>query len=335
MAYQTGTATDIGDLISKLSTFAQGLATTPWTEDEYSAAGQATLHLDDLYVTFRWDPTTYTNWLVLYQSLGWTTSTDPWDMPDDSGQGTTASVSQSFHRHVQFTDGDGGDNSGPFVAYHFFAGEGDEPYLYVVVESVTGVFRHFGCGNLKKLNDFTGGEFVYCHSWNENASYIDNPSTAQHSVFLDHASSANLAASMHLEDFPGQDVDGKWAVAVGPNTAPGTDRAGEPREHIMGHARNGGWAGNLLWIPATDLGAYRVMVPITVVHVVTSTTPDQWRWLGELPGVALINMKNYSAGDEITVGSDTYQIFPLVRKKYEDNATEETRNAGIAYLKVT
>ena len=34
MAYETGAATSIEDLVGKLFTFATGLSTTPWTQDE-------------------------------------------------------------------------------------------------------------------------------------------------------------------------------------------------------------------------------------------------------------------------------------------------------------
>ena len=126
MAYETGSATDITDLVDKLRIFVSGLSTTPWTIDEYSAASEkATFHLDDCYVSFRWDDTVEEQ-LAMYQSLGWTSSSTPDQFLDDSGNGTTV-VPITLGRRVNF------ESSGPYATYYFFAGEGRNPYIHVVV----------------------------------------------------------------------------------------------------------------------------------------------------------------------------------------------------------
>lgn len=334
MAYETGAASNIGDLISKLCTFATGLSTTPWTQDEL-ATYQATLHRGNCYVSFMWAAAPNTYGLAIYQSLGYTSSTHPSGMPDDSGCGTTGTNPTTLgQRWVNFTDGAGNNNSGPFTAYHFFAGEGSEPYIYVVVEMASGLYRHFGFGNLVKRNDFTGGEFVYGHHWYNNVAYRDNPTANFHTFLMDGVDAVypNEAASVHLEGFPGQAVGGKWGVCT--SAAPGNDRAGVARLKLFGTARSGGYGYHLLWMRASQLGSYKLLVPVTLLYRDDAPTPDVWRWLGEMPGMTLVNMHHFSPGDEITVGSDTYMIFPWIRKRYQDDGNEESRNAGVAYLKV-
>jgi hypothetical protein len=325
MAYQTGSATDIADLISDLFTFATGLTTTPWTQDELDTL-QGTLHRGDCYVTFRWDDTVETD-LGLYQSLGWTTSTAAHQMPDDSGNGDTGGV-VSTGRRVTF------GSAGPYTAYHFFAGEGDEPYIYVVVEVSSGVYRHFGFGNIKKFGTWTGGEFVYGHILASFA--LDDPDSSAHQFLLDGlASSVADMGTMHVEDLSWQDVDEKWVVFG--NTAranAGQDRAGEQRGVFIGTSRCG-LAYYLSTMRYTEGTALKLITPVQVWDFNQAATPDTYAFMGEMVDVGIVNMHAFTPGQEITVGTDTWMVFPWVRKRYEKDDEQESWNAGVAYKKVT
>lgn len=337
MAYQTGSATSIDDLIDKLVTFATGLSTTPWTlENSGLGYDWCTLSRGGCYVSFRWGAAG--TGLAVYQSIGYgaTDAQDPTINTGDSGNGAFTTV--PTERQVNFTDGNLNANPGPYTAYHFFAGEGDEPYVYVVVESASGVFRHFGFGNLVKSNDFTGGEFAYGHLWSQNTSYVDSPSNTFSDFLLDmmHVSSSEDAATMHLEGLPGQGASDKWGVFSG-DGAPGNDGDGNPRVPLSGSSRSGLYGYHLSWMQMSQMSAYKLLVPIVALYRDTTTSPDTWYWLGEMPGVAIVNMANFSPGDEITVGSDTYVVFPWVRKQFTPPSggdVEESRNAGVAYKKV-
>ena len=60
---------------------------------------------------------------------------------------------------------------------------------------------------------------------------------------------------------------------------------------------------------------------------------------GYPPNLAFLNMTNYQPKDEITIGPDTWKIFPIVRKLSPDEGSksgpenERTLNHAIAYLK--
>ncbi|MCP4897724.1 MAG: hypothetical protein GY906_12190 [bacterium] len=327
MAYETGSATSIEDLIDKLFTFATGLATTTWVEDELDlTANYGTLHYGNCYVSFRWDATAETD-LAVYQSLGWTSSTEPHNQDDDSGAGdTTIPIDSS--RRVNFM------NTGPYVAYHFFAGEGSTPYIHIAVEVDTGRFRHFGFGNIIKLGTWTGGEYAYAHFWSPNDE--DNPIYTQHVFGLDGIYTGNdIGATLHIEDFDDQSVDEKWAMFCSRPRPAGTDRAGEDRAVIRGGARGGFWGYYMNWIDYSSPNAYKPMAPIAMAWYDTAGSPDTWIWLGEWPDVAIINIGTLTAAQELTVGLDTWMVFPWVRKQYLLDGTEESWNAGIAYKKIT
>lgn len=339
MARQTGTASSIEDLVEKLKIFASGLTTTPWTVDEWNPTDNwCTIHRGACYVSFRWGEAG--NQLGIYQSLGYAGAVAPHLHTNDSGNGQTSSPITTGRR-VNFTDGAGGAgsvNAGPYTSYDFFASEGATPTIYVKVEAVNNLFRHFGFGHLVKANDFTGGEFAFGHYWNTGAgSGVADPKSIYHNFLLDgFGNTVADQATMHLEGFPGQAVGGKWGVFYNTHTSLGNDRAGVARLQLFGGGRSGLYGYALGWIRASQSDAHKLLIPIGVVLRDTSVTPHSWRWLGEMPDIALFNMHFYAPGDEIVVGgTDTYVVYPWVRKqKIAASSAEESWNAGVAY-KVT
>lgn len=326
MAYETGSATSMEDLVSKLFTFATGLSTTPWTQDELDLGNDwGTIHRGSCYVSFRWDTT---DDLGIYQSLSWGASNEPHEQPDDAGEG--ASGAPTTGRRINF------ESAGPYTAYHFYAGEGSTPYIHVVIEVDSGRFRHFGFGNLIKLGTWTGGEYSYGHTWAQSASVIDLPASTSHSVGLEGLQSAtSISATLHIEDFADQTGDEKWALFSVSTEPAGTDRAGEDRKCVVGGWRGSFWGRWLAWISYSSPNAYKPFVPIPVVYYDRAAAPDTWRWIGEQPDVAVMNMRAFTAGQEVTIGGDTWMVFPLVRKQYLQVDTEESWMAGMAYKKIT
>ena len=332
MAHEVGSATDIGDLVNKLCTFASGLATTPWTVDEVDTATnlRATLHRGNCYVSFRWAAAG--NILCIYQSLGYTAATLPHLQPNDSGNGDD-SAPLTTGRRVNFTDGANNANAGSYTGYDFFASEGSTPTIYIAVEQVNGVFRHFGFGNIVKANDFTGGEFCFGHVW-DSLTNLDNPSANTHNFLLDGLGNVVAdQATVHLEGFPGQAVGGKWGVCFGTSTV-GNDRAGVARLQLYGGGRSGLYGYSLGWMRASQAAAHKLMLPVMLIIRNTAVTPHSWKYLGELPDLRLMNINFFAPKDSISVGADTYKVFPWTRKQKLDSNTDESWNAGVAY-KVT
>jgi len=327
MAYENGSATGIPDLMGKLLTFASGLSTTPWTVDE-NAAQQATLSRGNCVVSWKWEVTA-PDMMVCYQSLGWVTSVAPHLYTDDSGGGNTT-IPTTLYRQVNFIV------PGPYLAYHFFAGEGSTPYIHIVVEVDANRFRHFGFGNIEKYNNWTGGEYCYGSNWDQGSSYIDVPSSTRHQCGLDHNGFAGLyAATMHVEGLPNQDGASKWgAFAADTTTAAGNDRGGNPRAILFGSARAGLWTRMLGWMRSSVFNAYKPLMPIEILYKDQSVSPNSFMWLGKQPDVAVINIGSLAVGDTLTVGSDDWMVFPFVKKQKLGNNTEESWNAGFAYKKI-
>jgi len=145
--FETGTATGIADLLTKLGTFATAVAGV-WVQDQLDTVGGSfALHKStggvEIWVSFRWDVATPQH-LSVHQALGYTGGNQPGNHPNDSGNGYNANTSHvdtslALERHVSDL------GTGPFPSYFFFE---DNHYIHVVVEIVTDEFRHFGFGLL-------------------------------------------------------------------------------------------------------------------------------------------------------------------------------------------
>lgn len=338
MAYETGTATDLADLLSKINTFA---AANGWTVDEFDTVnGDWAISKNDIYVSGRWnvaDP----QHLSLHQALAFDgTSTLPGDHTDDSGHGYNASSSHANNvlddeRAVHFI------NDGPYPSYHLFENNASPAYLHVVVETEAGVYKHFGFGELSKIGDWTGGEYCYGHYQDNlvNQSATANDTT----MLLDGVFTGNLAntgqraATIHVEGLPGMGASDKWGAVIGTRTpsnlASDLDGNGNPLTHIVGGFRGGPVA--RAWGQLTDgsnLIGFVPMYPIHAMHYQTSV--NRVRFLGTLPDVRGVSIRNFADAEEVVIGSDTWILFPSGRRTAE-NLAYRTYHQGIAYKKVT
>lgn len=140
MAYQTGTADNIADLLNKLKGFAsaQGWSINKSKDNLlYLSQGANYWALEVKY-----------NNLYVIACTGFDDKKDCFDQPG-------AACKQSYLQtktcvtHL---------NSGSFVSYDFF---GNAQYLHVCVQYARGRFRHFGVGVLNKEGDYIGGQYAF------------------------------------------------------------------------------------------------------------------------------------------------------------------------------
>lgn len=342
MAFETGIASSQEDLISKLSTFAQA---NGWTEENFTSSGgpgvpgEATLSRGDVFVTFRWDgdegsPDSPDN-IAIYQSLGYSGGADPWNHPDDSGNGT-ADDTLSSERRIS------GIGQGPFTSYHFFEDDGaGDPYIHCVLEYAPGIYRHFGFGTIIKFGDWVGGEYAYGTVWNDGS--VSSTLSSQHSILLDgifsttSGSQNKNGATLHVEGLPGQPANSKWANVGNGSSVGGSgswadvDRAGEDRVKVRGGSRGGSHLAAFGHVVESPLNGAVPLIPLPLWYEDLDPSPERWYLLGYMRDVAHVQMQQFDPGEELTVGADTWVIFPGIRKS--DSGQEESENMGIAYRK--
>lgn len=326
--YETGAASDLEDLVTKLNTFATvtntGFSTTDGVDtvnDEYDINDGGSL-----FVQMDW---TSGDALELHQSLAYTTGDGPGGGTDDSGSGGTGTSQRAMHLPSGET--------GPYTSYHFFTDHATAgTYVHVVLEYSSGQYRHMGFGNLSKIGDWTGGEYCYGHFWSQLAADIDSPTDALHACPWDSigASAADKYPTMHVEGLPDQGGSGKWGVMWG-GTSAGNDTAAVARINLLGGMRDSPLMNTYGGFSTNPANGFVAMVPLAVWYKNATPTPDELTLLGFAPDVRYVNMKNLTPGAVYTVGSAKWRVFPLVRKQNLQDDTEESRNAGIAYRDYT
>lgn len=329
MAFETATATSIGDVFTRLRVFA---VANGWTADEFSADRLflSRVGTDDTIAGAYWWDSGAPDSVGIYHHLAYGgPAVNPGQSAHvDSGNGfTQASGTPS---DAQFASSRNVNLNELSMRYYFIA-NGDN--LYVSVERFpTGVnqWTHFGLGSLEKSDDWTGGAFAYGWKFTstgtgqsailpENSQVLDG--------VLSGAGMEFFAATLHVEGLEEQPVNGKFGVVWGSNAAPGSDRQATPevREQIVGGFR-GGPVAKAFAQYASD--SEKGLLPLTPIHIFhRSTTSNHLYHLGTMKDVRAVNIKNFSgAGDTITFGGDDWLLLPSYRKN-----NSGSRNQGLAY----
>ena len=341
MVYQTGTATDLGNLLTQMSTF---ITANGWTQDEFdngasvSTEGHAAWHLtasSSIYVSMRWAADAPNN-LAIYQALGFTAAIDPGAHTDDSGNGYNATTA---YTDSLLDDGrccnDFGD--GPFT-YHFFHNLASPAYVHVVTEIATGQWRHFGFGEMEKFNDWTGGDYCYGHfAFESLASTAVRTTTTifADGLFSATTSVAKRACTITATGLPNQGASEKWLICGGGFTtldsADRLDTAGEIKRVVFGGARGGPVALGLGNHRSDVSTGHLPMYPFALF--LRDYTTSFIYFLGNMPDIRGINIFNFAEAQEITIGTDTWIVFPQA-KRTESNVIDRTYYQGFAYKKV-
>jgi hypothetical protein len=343
MAYQTGTATDQTDLMSKLNTFA---AANGYTTDYYNGTNKflaLSRSVDNLYVTFAWDAI---NTIAMYQALGFsaTYQEQPWNQANDSGNGSSTIPSQiNRGRQVSII------GNGPFTKYYFFAYTNPHN-IFVVLEFSPGLYRHFGFGKVAKNSTWTGGAWCAGHLWNWAGSTpftaYATPGHNAHTVLMDGALSQgttffgtyndNAGGTLHCEGLPGQAAASKWGTCQDEGEDDlYNDRAGNPRVRINGGCRKSVAIAQFgHFLPDLSNG-FIPIIPHEIFYFDGDNGVNGWYYLGRMHNIGHITLQGIDPAQELTVGSDTWVAFPTVRKSDVGGTNQESENSGLIYKKVT
>lgn len=338
------TTSSLADLIDKLNTFL-GTTVGTWTTHHVPASGEFAARKVsggiDIGFASQWD-TSSPLFLGIYHFHGaaYNAGNSPWDQNDDSGGGaaSTSDASLALARRVRI-----GNTPTQFWCFE------DDHYFHVVVQVDEDDFRHFGAGYLTKFNDWTGGEYVYGHRRDVNFSGNLAMTVGNNTQLLDGRladtspginNAEDYAATVHVEGLDDQTAGGKYAVCMGNQGSGnlGDDRQGspEPRVHFLGGYGGGPFATALSKFRGTTQRALNPMWPILQFYW-NRTTDNLQGPMGQMPDVRGVNIRDFTAGEEVVIGGDTYVLFPTHFRSAADtiSGTGSSGYQGIAYKKVT
>lgn len=277
-AYQTGTATGPADLLSKLETFA---AANGWTVNT-PASGKV-----------------FTKGTVLAGLFANTASLDLRGAITYSGAAAWNAQTNNAGRTTICDIG-----AGPYTAYHFFVGaESGADYLHAVVEVTAGLFRHFVLGQLVKQGTFTGGTYVDSTDWDDSTNEVNDPEEDLHQVICDaESSSIGGRANGHVwADF--DSLSNNW-VRIRETTAY-TQGEGIGSVRRQGLLHPNVIVGSQSWSERT---------PLWPLLYFGNRASSLRTLLGRIPDMRQINIANFAAGQTITVGAETWQVFPIISR---------------------
>lgn len=317
MAYQTGTATNANDLLDKFRVFAiaQG-----WTVNRWADVGsnkELCIHKGSAYFNFKMNnQRAYCNGQSVWLRGITVNGADGYD------------AAGSVHRQPNYPKRVASirdeavvlfplTTMGPFIAHHFFAP--DNKTLYAEVELTAGCFLRFGCGSLDVFGSTAHGQFCYASTGQVGGNWLSQDMDRGNNAIelvpfraADYNSNRYSFGSMVRVQLVGFD---NWA-----SSGRSTFSAGLPMA-----CQGGGVHDKVL----RDYGANPLNgVGLLLPNIVSLNIGNQYLApIGTVPGMRYMDMSQYEAGDEFTLGSDTWKVFPWYNKG------GLSLNRGIAYLK--
>jgi hypothetical protein len=323
--YETGSASALNDLLDKFYIFA---GTQGWTIDS-KTANSMTLHKGSAFFSLRM----FTNETAVINGGSAASKYGIGVSGSDSYNGAVAWDLQPGHpTRGSSTGGIQGHAFmplvtalPPFPAYHFFAP--DSKTLYCELEIRTGVFKRFGFGSMDLFSSSApgSGRFFYA----TGGKHVTNATTG--SVWLgedmDLGSRALELVPFRFGDIAAANGGQGSFVRVASGSFDNwacSGWAGDTNYQAMSCAGGGMHDKPLRELAKNPLNNMVVLLPNIVSLNISNTYLSP---IGVVPGIRYMDMTNYIPGQEFTLGSDTWKVFPW----YQQGGLSAQR--GIAYKK--
>lgn len=212
----------------------------------------------------------------------------------------------------------------PILSVHLFGGMSPTPYLYAAIEKEPGYYRHLTVGHLQKFGTAAGGMFWdVSNRHKDNRGYSSFPEYHRGPLLNDRKSDDYNDG---VGGFDVQQTDG----------SPNFNRFGAVNYASYGEGGHNGGELNSFMVagPITFNGRTPLQAPVVFANIYTP--------FGTATAMRYINLEFFEAGDELTIGGETWKVFPWARRgngvrnldiEYSAPEYEASGNYGVAYLK--
>lgn len=295
MAYQTGTATGIADLLDKLGTFS---AANGWTQHRRDANS---LSISKGAVFQNYFDNTSEIWMK--GATGFS-SAAAWDAQPGADTNTQKS------RHMP----------GSFAAYHFFAAN---DYLHVVVEVDPGLYRHLNAGEIAKSSAYTGGQYSACVSMAATGEFR----SGLFGNILSGSFSEYVETPALKLNFDGFDA---WRHFTGDALSSGSPPYVRSSDH-MGGAAPVQYQWFIDWYNKCTPNTLNGLSVFAPIYLFVDRASSMMSPLGYVRDLRTLNISAFDPGQTVTIGADQWLIFPASAK---GSGTYGTGNFGYAYKKI-
>lgn len=297
MAYETGASSGIDDLMSKLVTFLTGQG---WTINKNTWPTWVSVNKGDCYVNFQknaFGTITFNDANGVSRTdnrlMAWIAS----GFEDTSGNAQPDCLPlTNGQRKVTMND-----LTGPLPSYHFYA---DGNYCHVVVQTRAGCYNHLSFGEYDQVNTAFAPNpaYVACtyYSWWPNAML--NWGDAHSAMFGGENTQSYIGGSDNVTTQKCRDSHHpnfyRWNGSFNGNPSLGPIFT----KFLM--------TGNML------VNGNSPFMPI--MGIVAQTEQPGTFMLGTVPNMRLVSMVGRSAQDQVVLGEDTWDLYPMrkVQERY-------------------
>jgi hypothetical protein len=305
--YATGAPTSLADFLNSLATFATSAG---WTVDHNAVYTSGdywlAVHKNACYLDY-FVPTTNDR-IQLYGATGYSGA---------SAYNAQAGTSPSYSLMMPAP-------AGPFTAYHFFStNTGGIDYLHALLEYSSGNFLHIHGGCLSPVGGLSNLIYTAGTHWSGLAGGLSSsdggpggasnwtPFTAENPAGAGQWCFQLLATidSVTRWFYPG---------AASPARAIGAIRSGSRNVHAFAR------------IPNT-FNQLAPLIPLSLY--LERAAGNIYSYVGDVIDMRFFNIANNAAKDEITIGADTWKVFPVISKQPFGSPTAATGNNAFAFRK--
>lgn len=325
MAYQTGSATGVVDLLTQFKAFCEA---NGWTTDSSIVDGLGRrwhAHNGTVYVNMRAYVAETPDVSIAKAASGASTATS---IAMNVGTGYSGAASWFAQPGVciglappyQYITAGANGLTSAIPAYHFFAQNSGESIL-CVIEYLSGYYQMWGFGTLNKFGAYTGGEYYFGSLPGVADTIVITPNTQMPGTGFFPGGAQSLTADSYAASFIKADVDSEtgWHASNKLTTgqiSPHTRRCvADNRDRFV----------VTLAIQPNTMNSRSIMMPVVAYmqRDTNNNTATLLSPLGELPETFWIDMTLLTPAQQIVLGSDEYRVFPFFHK-----------NAGALYPSV-
>lgn len=310
--YTETTATGVEDLIDQIAIAA---AAEGWTVDQNVLVGSlrtVTLHKTGDYIHI-WN--TATTSFYMRASTGFDSGETPDNQPGVSPSRANSNC-----------------GAGPFGEVFFFADDSPAEHFHVVF-NIDGIrYRHASFGMLDKFGTYTGGTYFDALNYDPSSTSSVNStpySIEHHQMFSCSSSSNSNAGGVRCDMDSETDYFAPFREpnsVSGPNATGGfgPESTGEIGSYGDGYRTKSGFY-------ERSINVWTGRTPLQHIQIRVQRPDNFYSPIGEVPNMRFLNMTRFVAGEEFTIGSDTYKVFPWVK---QGGTAPHSQQYAFAYKKV-
>lgn len=234
--------------------------------------------------------------------------------------------------------------AGPYTRLFLFADNTPSPYVHIVIEAnMAGNYWHASFGALDKFENFTGGLYYDGTSWTAPGTTSNSPWTynsAQYPLFAGNYSTYQTPTTTTSPvggircDFAADSRTDAWFQFTD-DTSADTDLSIRTGIHSSrpGSSTVDGKLGYL--VESCDGNVFSNRSILHRIMAQVRRIGGYWSPIGTFPDVRFCSVAKFTDAQEITIGSDVWKIFPMLRKGSVGAPLYErySQNFGYAYRK--